>query len=338
MYGDGPDGNPELYDSLGVSCSRRPTLEDLQRDTAGKAFLVESRNDENLVIAPVSYRFPEVPQLLHRQGRRFRRRRSWCDGIGSGSSYTSSSRKSSAGQVDRFLTSTGGQAEVPGRLFQTQAEQPDDADRILGGAYRSGIPWSGSRYVMADRKHYEDASLQRRRQRPSRLPPIRRNLRSTFANFFDIPGIPTPPGRNISRKMDARSRQVSITSHRSGHTSRCAGRHIAPRAQPSAHARAWDSRPSGCGANDGHRSTYQRGARLDRRPRLAKPKPLVVRILKKRSSPRRGQAGPRGAHRRRSVLGLIDADKDSYFSSPQAWDTCGRQLRLLRICSSGAAR
>jgi hypothetical protein len=33
--------------------------------------------------------------------------------------------------------------------------------------------------------------------------PIPPNLKISFPNFFDIPGVPMPPGRNISRKIDA---------------------------------------------------------------------------------------------------------------------------------------
>jgi len=118
---DGPDGNPELYDSLGRFLFSTPNgFEDLQRDTAGKAILVESRNDENLVIAQFHIAFQKFHNSFIGQGQTFQaaqklvRCMAWI--------VVHQFLPEIVGQdtVDRFLTYNGRAAEVPGRLFQTK--------------------------------------------------------------------------------------------------------------------------------------------------------------------------------------------------------------------------
>ncbi len=207
VYGGGPTGNPELYNASGRFKFSTPNgFEDLQRNPDGKAILVEGRNDENLVIA----QFHIAVQKFHNKL------------IDAGNSFENAQRLTRfhwqwivvhdflpevVGQatVDRFLSYNGaGKPRVHNEFYDPGKKvTPMMPIEFSVAAYRFGHSMVRLAYVMptgsvTKTQVFNAAGNDLHGSRP--IPP---NLKIDFANFFNIEGVPTPPGRNISRKIDA---------------------------------------------------------------------------------------------------------------------------------------
>jgi hypothetical protein len=89
--------------------------------------------------------------------------------------------------------------------------------------------------------------------------PIPLNLKISFPNFFDIPDVPTPPGRNISRKIDALISKslyflpegLVVPPSDMPVVTLAPGAQLAPRGTPRT------AILSGCRVGDGHHSIHQ---------------------------------------------------------------------------------
>lgn len=75
VYGDGPSGNPELYEADGKHFRLQENnpngVRDLPRNADGSAILVEKRNDENQVISQIHVAFLKAHNKLIDQGLSF---------------------------------------------------------------------------------------------------------------------------------------------------------------------------------------------------------------------------------------------------------------------------
>ena len=208
VYGAGPVGNPQLYDAQGRFKFSTPNgFEDFQRDpTSGVAVLVEGRNDENLVIAQIHIAFQKFHNHYINQGLTFSEAQQmvrwhwqWI--------VVHDFLPEIVGQdtIDRFLSHNG--AGKPKMKYQFY--KPENPNRPMmpiefsAAAYRFGHSMVRLAYVMptgstTKTQVFNAAGTDLHGSRP--IPP---NLKISFPNFFDIPGVPMPPGRNISRKIDA---------------------------------------------------------------------------------------------------------------------------------------
>jgi Animal haem peroxidase len=71
VYGDGPDGDPALYDGARLRVGVSNGIPDVPRDPDGTAVVGEGRNDENLVIAQLHAGFLRFHNQLVDQGMTF---------------------------------------------------------------------------------------------------------------------------------------------------------------------------------------------------------------------------------------------------------------------------
>lgn len=329
MYGGGPLGSPQLYDANDRFKFSTPNgFEDFQRDGTGKAVLVEERNDENLVIAQIHIAFQKFHNKLIDQGKNFEQaqqivRRHWQWII------VHQFLPEIVGQdaIDRFLRYNGaGKPKFKGEFYKPgNRHNPMMPIEFAGAAYRFGHSMVRLAYVMptgsvTKTQVFNLAGTDLRGNRP--IPP---NLKIDFSNFFDIPGVPTPAGRNISRKIDALiSRSLfnlpigpvvppdppAVTSLAERNVLR-AKRLGIPSYQDVAQAMGITP------------YTNEQLGITD--PALEGKVPLWFGILKESELSENGvRLGPTGRLIVAEViLALINADKDSYFHSPQAWVPIG---------------
>lgn len=207
MYGGGPLESPQLYDAADKFRFQQPNgFHDFQRDPiTAKAVLVEERNDENLVIAQIHIAFQRFHNRFMDLGHSFEQARiltsrhwQWI--------VVNEFLPEIVGQetVDRFIRYNGaGKVKFKGDFFKPNKNKPQMPIEFSGAAYRFGHSMVRLAYVMpagsvTKTQVFNAAANDLRGNRI--IPP---NLKIDFNNFFDIPGRPVPPGRNISRKIDA---------------------------------------------------------------------------------------------------------------------------------------
>ena len=330
MYGGGQVASPELYDGAKFKFSSPNGFEDLQRTETGRAILAEGRNDENLIIAQFQIAFQKFHNAFIDQGLSFseaqravRWHRQWV-------------------VVHDFLPHVAGQDAVNSVIAYNGAGKPrfnghfyDAGDKrrptmpieFSAAAYRFGHSMVRLAYVMptgsaTKTQVFNAAGNDLHGSRP--IPP---NLKIDFNNFFDIPGNPIPPGRNIARKTDG---LISKSLY-----SLPIGPVIPP--GPSAVISLPERNllrgkrlglPSYQDVAQAMGITPYTNERLDptgtlglRNAAWGGKVPLWFGILKESELAENGaRLGPTGRRIVAEVIiGIIDADKDSYFHSPEAW-------------------
>lgn len=341
MYGGGPFDSPQLYDERGRFLFSSPNgFEDLQRGPDGKAVLVEERNDENLVIAQIHIAFQKFHNRLMDEGLDFgeaqlsvQRHWQWI--------VVHEFLPEIVGQatVDRFLRYNGaGKPKFKGEFFKPgNKHEPMMPVEWAMAAYRFGHSMVRLAYVMPTNsitktQVFNLAGTDLRGSRP--IPP---NLKIDFNNFFNIPGQETPPGRNISRRIDALiSRSLfnlpigpvvppnppAVTSLAERNLIR--GKRIGlPSYQDVAEAMGIEP------------LTNEQLGLTD--PGWGGQAPLWFGILKESEIREQGiRLGPTGGRIVAEViLGLIEADKDSYFNTPKAWRPRTPNFRITDLLVPG---
>jgi hypothetical protein len=325
MYGGALTGSPELYDTSGhFKFSSPHGFPDLQRISTGQALLPEGRNDENLLIA-------QIHILLQRFHNQF---------IDAGHPFAQAQQMTRwhyqwlivhdflpeiVGQetVDRFLTHNGN--DKPAMHYQFY--RPGNPNRPMmpvefsAAAYRFGHSMVRLAYVMPSGSTVKTQVFNLSGNDLHGSRPIPSNLKMGFANFFDLEGIPAPPGRNISRKIDSLisgslfnlpigpvipNEPINVTSLPERNLLR--GKRLG---LPAYQDVAW-----ALGI-----SPYTNTQLGLTDPAWGGKAPLWFGILKESELAENGaRLGPTGrAIVAEVVLGLIDLDKTSYFSSPQPW-------------------
>jgi hypothetical protein len=329
MYGGGQIGNPELYDEIGKFKFSTPNgFEDFQRTVTGSAILPEGRNDENLIIAQFHLLFQQFHNKV----------------IDLGYSFSEAQRLTRwhyqwiivhdflpeiAGHdtVNHCLTYNGdGKPKVRSDFYKPgNPNRPMMPVEFSVAAYRFGHSMVRLAYVMPTNsltktQVFNLAGTDLRGSRP--IPPL---LKIDFANFFDIEGLPTPAGRNISRKIDALisrslfdlpvgpvipSAPPAVTSLPERNLLR--GKRIGLPSYQDV-ARAMGVTPytnAQLGLTD---------------PGWSGKAPLWFGILKESELRENGaRLGPTGRMIVTEViLGLLDKDQNSYFNSPQPWSPLG---------------
>lgn len=342
VYGGGQVGSPQLYDGAKFKFAMPNGFHDFQRTADGKAILVEGRNDENLVIAQIHIAFQRFHNALIDQGLTFadaQRTVQWhWQWI----------------VVHEFLPHIVG-PEIVGTLVQHNGAgkprttnvfyDPEDKKRPMMpiefavAAYRFGHSMVRLAYVMPTgsttrTQVFNAAGNDLHGSRP--IPP---NLKIDFANFFDLPGVPAPPGRNVSRKIDAllsnslfnlpvgpvippdppavislaernllRGKRLGLPSYQAVATAM--GLTPLANAQLGLTQAGWNNEA-----------------------------PLWFGILKESEILENGiRLGPTGRQIVAEViLGLIEADKDSYFHAPQPFAPAGGRFGMADLLRIGGS-
>lgn len=324
MYGGGQVGSPQLYDGNRFKFSTPNGFEDFQRSESGQAVLVEGRNDENLVLAQIHIAFQKFHNKLIDQGMSFteaqqtvRRHWQWV--------VVHDLLPEFVGQdvVDRFLSHNGaGKPTFKREFFKVRNKnRPMMPVEFSVAAYRFGHSMVRLAYVMptgsvTKTQVFNLAANDLRGGRP--IPP---NLKIDFNNFFDVPGNPIPPGRNISRKIDALL-SVSLFNLPIGPVVPAEPPAVTSLAERNLLRSKRLGLPSYQAVAAAMGITPYTNAELGLTdPGFGGEAPLWFGILKE-SELREGgkRLGPTGGRIVAEViLGLIEADKDSYFNTPQAW-------------------
>jgi hypothetical protein len=328
MYGGGQVGSPQLYDGAKFKFSNPNGFEDLQRTGTGQAVLIEGRNDENLVIAQLHIAFQKFHNALIDQGLSF-----------------SDAQRTVRWHwqwivVHDFLPHIVGQDTVDALIAHNGAGKPrfngvfyDAGDKkrpmmpieFSAAAYRFGHSMVRLAYVLptgstTKTQVFNATGTDLHGSRP--IPP---NLKIDFNNFFDIPGHAIPAGRNVSRKIDA---LISASLYNLP---------IGPVVPPDPPAVISLAERNLLRGKRLGLSSYQDVAEAmgitpytNAQLGLTDPDwggkaPLWFGILKESELAENGtRLGPTGRQIVAEVIiGIIDADKDSYFHSPQAWSPAG---------------
>lgn len=347
VYGGGLQGSPNFYDAAGrfITTINANGVEDLQRGPDGTAILIEGRNDENLIIAQIHLAFQRFHNHYVDQGYSFseaqqlvRWRWQWI--------VVHDLLPEFVGQdvVDQFLVYNG--AGKPNVRYQNY--KPGNPNRPMTpiefsvAAYRFGHSMIRLAYVMptgsvTKTQVFNAAGNDLHGSRP--IPP---NLKIDFRNFVEIPGQPRPPGFNVFRKIDAlisKSVAGAVPS-----TPQLGPLPTNPPVVSPADTPLVTSLPARNllrGARIGLPSYQDVASSMGIAPlgltTLSNPNtvppidftdpawgggsPLWFSILKESEVLKNGQTlGPTGGRIVAEViLGLIDQDKTSYFSSPRAW-------------------
>lgn len=322
VYGGGLQGSPQLYDAQGRFLFSTPNgFEDFQRDpTTGVAVLVEGRNDENLIIAQLHIAFQKFHNHYIDQGLRFKAAQQmvrwhwqWI--------VVHEFLPTIVGQdvVDRFLTrDRQGRPKVKQEFFRPgNSNRPMMPIEFAVAAYRFGHSMVRNAYVLNEvgAPIFNAAGTDLRGSRP--IPP---ELEINFDNFFQIPG--GPPPRNVFRKIDSLlSPNLFILP---------VGPVVAPADTPIVQSLALRNLLRG--SRLGLPSYQDVATAMGIAPLgndqlgLADPAwggkaPLWYGILKESEILNNGaKLGPTGGRIVAEViLGLIDADDDSYFSARRPW-------------------
>lgn len=209
VYGGGPTLSPQFYAPDGSFLLAEPNgFPDYPRDPTGKAIINEARNDENLVIAQIQIAFMRFHNLLIERGLSFNEAHQrlaclwqWI--------VVHEVLPHFCGQqvVDRFLRYNGaGKPKYHGDFYSPGAKHdPMMPLEFSAAAYRFGHSMVRLAYVLptgsiTKTQVFNAAGTDLHGGRP--IPPL---LKVDFLNFFDFAGVTAPPlpTRNVSRKIDA---------------------------------------------------------------------------------------------------------------------------------------
>lgn len=342
MYGGGPTGSPELYDSSGRFRFSQPFgFDDFQRSPEGVAVVPEGRNDENLVIAQIHLAIQKFHNAFIDNGLSFEAARQ------------STTRHWQWAVVHEFLPEICGQAAVDEVLSYNGAGKPKVTTRwyrpgnrhqammpleFAAAAYRFGHSMVRLAYIMPTGSVTKTQVFNAAQNDLHGSRPIPPSLKIDFNNFFSIPGLETPPGRNISRRVDALiSRSLYFLPIGS----------VVPPDPPA--VTSLPERNLLRGKRIGLPS-YQDVARavgvtpltnaelglVD--PGWGDGSPLWFGILKESEITENGvRLGPTGARIVAEViLGIIEADKDSYFHTPQPWAPMTPTFRIVDLLGASS--
>jgi len=342
MYGGGQIGSPQLYTDAKFTIATPNGFPDLQRSETGKAVLVEGRNDENVVIAQIHVAFQRFHNALIDQGMSFSEAQrtvrwhwQWI--------VVHEFLPHIVGQemVDALLTHNGaGKPRFRGKLYQPgNKHRPMMPLEFAVAAYRFGHSMVRLAYVLptgsvTKTQVFNAAGNDLRGGRM--IPPA---LQIDFNNFFDLPGQDVPPGRNISRKIDAllsgglfllpvgiaippdppavislaernllRAKRLGLPSYQA----------VAEQMDLVPLTNAQLDPDGTLGLAD---------------PGWDNQVPLWFGILKESELVTNGRLlGPTGGRIVAEViLGLIDADHDSYFHAPQPWTPAGETFGIAEV-------
>lgn len=343
MYGGGPSANPELYDSQGRFLFATPNgFEDMQRDANGKAVLVEGRNDENMVIAQFHIAFQKFHNHYIDEGLSFAQAQKmvrwhwqWI--------IVHDFLPEIVGQdtIDEYLSYNGAGKPIYHSDFYRPGN-PNDPQMPIEfsvAAYRFGHSMVRLAYVMPTGSTTKTQVFNASGNDLHGGRVIPTNLKINFNNFFNIPGVATPPGRNISRKID------SLLS--AGLFNLPIGPVIPPN-PPAVTSLAERNLlrgkrlglPSYQDVADRMGITPYTNAELGLfDPAWNDEAPLWYGILKESELSENGvRLGPTGRHIVAEViLGLINADQSSYFNSPQAWIPEGGEYHISDLLDEAGA-
>jgi Animal haem peroxidase len=322
VYGGGLQGSPQLYDRHGRFLFSTPNgFEDFQRDpTTGVAVLVENRNDENLIIAQIHIAFQKFHNHYINQGLSFRAAQQqvrwhwqWI--------LVNEYLPTIVGQdvVNRFLTrDRQGRPRVRFEFYQPgNSNRPMMPIEFAVAAFRFGHSQVRNFYAVGEdgAAIFNAAGNDLRGSRP--IPP---ELEIDFTNFFQIPGGPAPA--NLFRKTDSLlSANLFLLP---------VGPVIAPADTPIIQSLALRNllRGSRLGLPSYQDVATAMGiAPLPNDqlglsdPAWGGKAPLWYGILKESEVLNNGaKLGPTGGRIVAEViLGLIDADDDSYFNARRPW-------------------
>jgi len=337
MYGGGLQGSPNLFDAAGhfVTVVNANGVEDLQRGSDGTAVLVEGRNDENLVICQIHIAFQRFHNHYVDAGYSFSDAQTlvrWHWQWILVHDYLPEVVGQSA--VDSFLSYNG--AGKPKVTYQNY--KPGNPNRPMmpvefsAAAFRFGHSMVRLAYVMPTGSVTKTQVFNAAQNDLHGSRPIPANLKIDFHNFVDVPGSPGAPGRNVFRKIDA---LVSASLYAlpvnppvvapadTPLVTTLPARNLLRGARlglPSYQdvATAMGIAPLGLTALSNPNATPP----IDfTDPAWGGGAPLWYGLLKESELLTNGQTlGPTGGRIVAEVmLGLIDKDKTSYFSAPQAW-------------------
>jgi hypothetical protein len=208
VYGKGPTGSPELYDSARpgyLLVNAHDELFDLPRDTVGAAYLGDPRNDENLIVAQLQVAFLRMHNKLMDQGNTFAQAQQtlrwhfqwlivhdYLPRIVGADVVSALLRRRAAGKI-----------EFTGTYYKPRNTlKPYMPVEYSVAAYRFGHSMIRAEYEVQEGHtvpifgpdDHED--LRGNRQIPH-------NLWIDWNYFFEIPGMDPPDDRNMSRRIDS---------------------------------------------------------------------------------------------------------------------------------------
>jgi len=331
MYGKGPSESPQLYEPGNTGKLRFSTpngFEDLPREADGSAIIGDPRNDENLIVCQLHIAFMKFHNALIAQGRSFedaRRLTRWhFQWI-----IVHDFLPHVVGQatVDRFLSTTGsGKPQFKRDLYKPKnPNRPMMPLEYSVAAYRFGhsmvrpgyrINAQGGGAIFSDPQ--SDGDLHGSR-------PIPVNRKIDWHNFFEVPGVPGPPANN-TRRMD--------THLANGLFHLPVPQVVPPTPAPPVVSLAERNllRGTRVGLPDGQAVARKMNVTVLGNQQLGITQqgfngkaPLWFYILaeaeRQQNGTRLGEVGGRIVAE--VILGIIDADKGSYFDAPQPFKPMG---------------
>ena len=208
VYGRGPALDPQLYDPadkrlmrLGVGADGLP---DLPRDASGTAFVGDSRNDENLVIAQLQLAFLQLHNSFVKSGQTFQeaqRLTRWHFQWLIVNEFLP--RIAGADVVNSILSAPAGKrATVTNRFYKPKNKlRPMMPVEYSGAAYRFGHSMIRAEYEMFEHGTIPLFGGPKDLQGSRPIPDF---ARIDWNYFFTIPGLDNPDDRNMTRQIDTR--------------------------------------------------------------------------------------------------------------------------------------